>query len=93
MGDAEPENPRSAVAPYCQERAARSDDDGGIVFQSGGRQAQLPPTEPVTFRPDGELALSMGDTEAKRTTEFESVRRPEARTPAEGTLDATPTGE
>lgn len=60
---------------------------GDVTLALGGKQVRPDPTDPVTFKSEGESDWSEGDTEAKRSIEFESVRWREARTPEEGTLD------
>jgi hypothetical protein len=45
------------------------------------------PTDPVTFKLEGESDWSEGDTEAKQSIEFELVWWREAQTADEGTLD------
>jgi hypothetical protein len=53
----------------------------------------LDPTNPVTFKLEGESDWSEGDTEAKQSIEFELVWRREARTAEEGTLEITTEGQ
>jgi hypothetical protein len=53
----------------------------------------LDPTNPVTFKLEGESDWSEGETEAKQSIEFELVWWRDAQTAEEGTLDITTVGQ
>lgn len=91
--ETEAEKTRSEIASYLRELADQLDGGGDITLQLGGQQVQLNPTDPVTFKLEGESDWSEGDTEAKQSIEFELVWWREAQTPEEGTLDITTKGE
>lgn len=91
--ETEAEKTRSEIASYLRELADQLDGDGDITLQLGGQQVQLNPTDPVTFKLEGESDWSEGDTEAKQSIEFELVWWREAQTPEEGRLDITTKGE
>jgi amphi-Trp domain-containing protein len=85
--ETEAEKTRSEVASYLRELADQLDADGDVTLELGGRQVRLNPTNPVTFKLEGESDWAEGDTEAKQSIEFELVWWRDARTPAEGSLD------
>ncbi|SEQ00353.1 amphi-Trp domain-containing protein [Natrinema salaciae] len=89
MGELETEEQRSRteIASYLREMADQLDGDGDVTLELGGTQVRLDPTEPVTFKLEGESDWSEGDTEAKQSIEFELVWWQEANTAEEGTLD------
>lgn len=91
--ETEAEKTRSEIASYLRELADQLDGGGDITLQLGGQQVQLNPTDPVTFKLEGESDWSEGDTEAKQSIEFELVWWREAQTPEEGRLDITTKGE
>jgi hypothetical protein len=64
-----------------------------VTLELGGKQVQLDPTDPVTFKLEGESDWSEGDTEAKQSIEFELVWWCEAQTAEEGALDITTEGQ
>ncbi len=53
----------------------------------GDRLVRLDPTEPVTFRLEGESDWSEGDTQTKESIQFELVWWRDAETAAEARLD------
>jgi amphi-Trp domain-containing protein len=85
--ETEAEKTRSEVASYLRELADQLDADGDVTLELGGRQVRLNPTNPVTFKLEGESDWAEGDTEAKQSIEFELVWWRDAQTPAEGSLD------
>lgn len=91
--ETEAEKTRSEIASYLRELAEQLDGDGAVTLELGGKQVQLDPTNPVTFKLEGESDWSEGDTEAKQSIEFELVWWREARTADEGALDITTEGQ
>lgn len=89
MGELETEERRSReeIAAYFREFADQLDGDGDVTLELGGQGVTMNPTEPVTFKLEGESDWSEGDTEAKQSIEFELVWWREARTAEEGALD------
>ena len=91
--ETEAEKTRSEIASYLRELADQLDGDDAVTLALGGQQVQLDPTNPVTFKLEGESDWSEGDTEAKQSIEFELVWWREARTAEEGTLKVTTEGQ
>jgi amphi-Trp domain-containing protein len=91
--ETEAEKTRSEIASYLRELADQLDGDDAVTLELGGQQVQLDPTNPVTFKLEGESDWSEGDTEAKQSIEFELVWWREAQTAEEGTLDITSEGQ
>ncbi len=91
--ETEAEKTRSEIASYLRELAEQLDGDGAVTLELGGKQVQLDPTDPVTFKLEGESDWSEGDTEAKQSIEFELVWWCEAQTAEEGALDITTEGQ
>ncbi|AXG08308.1 amphi-Trp domain-containing protein (plasmid) [Haloplanus rubicundus] len=91
--ETEAEKTRSEIASYLRELAEQLDGDDAVTLELGGKQVQLDPTNPVTFKLEGESDWSEGDTEAKQSIEFELVWWREAQTAKEGTLDITTEGQ
>jgi amphi-Trp domain-containing protein len=89
MGELETEEQktRAEIATYLREFADQLDGDGDVALDLGGTTVQLNPTDPVTFKLEGESDWSHGDTEAKQSIEFELVWWREAASVEEGTLD------
>ena len=89
MGELETEEQktRAEIANYLRDLADQLDSDGDVVLGLGGTTVQLNPTNPVTFKLEGESDWSQGDTEAKQSIEFELVWWRDASTPEEGALD------
>lgn len=85
--ETEAEQSRADIASYLRDLADQLDGGGDITLELGGQQVLLNPTEPVTFKLEGESDWSEGDTEAKQSIEFELVWWRAARTAEEGTLD------
>ena len=91
--ETEAEKTRSEIASYLRELAEQLDGDDAVMLELGGQQVQLDPTNPVTFKLEGESDWSEGDTEAKQSIEFELVWWCEAQTAEEGALDITTEGQ
>jgi amphi-Trp domain-containing protein len=91
--ETEAEKTRSEIASYLRELAEQLDGDGAVTLELGGKQVQLDPTNPVTFKLEGESDWSEGETEAKQSIEFELVWWRDAQTAEEGTLDITTVGQ
>jgi amphi-Trp domain-containing protein len=88
MGELETEEQRSRadVASYLRAFADQLERDEPVTLDLGGARVRLDPTEPITFKLEGESDWSEGDTEAKQSIEFELVWWREARNADEGTL-------
>ncbi|MFC6872560.1 amphi-Trp domain-containing protein [Halobellus marinus] len=91
--ETEAEKTRSEIASYLRELAEQLDGNGAVTLELGGQQVQLDPTNPVTFKLEGESDWSEGDTEAKQSIEFELVWWREVQTAEEGALDITAEGQ
>ncbi|SEP27743.1 amphi-Trp domain-containing protein [Halogranum amylolyticum] len=91
--ETEVETTRSEVASSLRDVADQLDGDGDVTLELGGKRVRLNPTNPVTFKSEGESDWSEGDTEAKQSIEFELVWWREARTPEAGALDVSTEGE
>jgi len=89
MGELETEEQKSRaeIATYLRDMADQLDGGGDVTLDLGGTGVQMSPTEPVTFKLEGESDWSQGDTEAKQSIEFELVWWREAATAEEGSLD------
>jgi len=89
MGELETEEQktRAEVASYLRDLADQLDGDDDVTLDLGGTTVQLHPTDPVTFKLEGESDWSDGDTEAKQSIEFELVWWRDAQTADEGALD------
>lgn len=89
MGELETEaqKTRAEIASYLRELADQLDGDGDVTLDLGGTAVRLNPTDPVTFKLEGESDWSQGDSTAKQSIEFELVWWRDAATAAEGALD------
>jgi amphi-Trp domain-containing protein len=87
--ETEAEKTRSEIATYLRELADQLDGAGEVTLELGGRSVQLNPTDPVTFKLEGESDWSDGDTEAKQSIEFELVWWREAQSAEEASLDVS----
>ncbi|WP_135824109.1 amphi-Trp domain-containing protein [Halorussus ruber] len=87
--ETEAEKSRAEIATQLRELADQLDTGGDVTLDLGGKQVTLNPTEPVTFKMEGESDWTEGDSEAKQSIEFEMVWRREAQTAEEGTLDVS----
>jgi amphi-Trp domain-containing protein len=89
MGELETEEQQTRVeiATYLRDLADQLDGEGDVTLNLGGTTVQLNPTNPVTFKLEGESDWSQGDTEAKQSIEFELVWWRESASAEEGTLD------
>ncbi|KAB1193067.1 amphi-Trp domain-containing protein [Haloferax sp. MBLA0076] len=85
--ETEAEMTRTEIASYLRELADQLDGDGAVTLELGGQQVSLTPTDPVTFKLEGESDWSHGDTEAKQSIEFELVWWTAAETADEGALN------
>lgn len=88
--ETEAEKTRSEIASYLRDLAAQLDADSDVTLELGGQQVRFHPTNPVTFKLEGESDWAEGDTEAKQSLEFELVWWRDAHTPEEGSLDISP---
>lgn len=95
MGELETESEkiRSEIASYLRDLADQLDGGGDVTLELGGQQVRLNPTNPVTFKLEGESDWTEGDTETKQSIEFELVWWRDARTADEGRLDISTEGE
>lgn len=86
MGELETEEQtsRAGIATSLRKSADQLDDEGDVSLALGEKRVTLNPTEPVTFKLEGESDWPEGDTEAKQTIELELVWWREARTAEEG---------
>jgi len=91
--ETEGEKTRSEIASYLRDLAEQLDGDGPVSLELGGQQVRVQPTNPVTFKLEGESDWTEGDVEAKQSIEFELVWRREAHTAAEGELDISTGGQ
>ncbi|MFC6954321.1 amphi-Trp domain-containing protein [Halorubellus litoreus] len=89
MGELETEEQktRAEVASSLRDLAEQLDGDGGVTLDLGGTTVQFRPTDPVTFKLEGESDWSQGDTEAKQSIELELVWWRAAASAEEGALD------
>lgn len=89
MGELETEaqRSRSEIAAYLRDLADQLDGEGEITLDLGGTSVRVDPTEPVTFKLEGESDWSEGQSEAKQSIEFELVWWREADTAEAGALD------
>jgi amphi-Trp domain-containing protein len=92
MGELETEErtTRTEVASYLRDLADQLDGGGDVRLELGGTAVRVQPSDPITFKLEGESDWSEGDTEAKQSIEFELVWRRAARTADEGSLDVQP---
>ena len=95
MGELETEtqSTRTEVATELRDLADQLDADGPVTLALGGREVTIDPTDPITFKLEGESDWSEGDVEAKQSIEIELVWWHEATTAAEGSLDVTTPGQ
>jgi amphi-Trp domain-containing protein len=91
--ETEAEKMRSEIASYPRELAEQLGGDGAVTLELGGKSVQLDPTNPVTFKLEGESDWSEGDTEAKQSVEFEVVWWREAQTAEKRAVEITPEGQ
>jgi amphi-Trp domain-containing protein len=89
MGELETEaqKTRAEVADYLRGLADQLDRGGGVTLELGGTEVRVNPSDPITFKLEGESDWSDGDSEAKQSIEFELVWWRDARTADEGALD------
>ena len=91
MGELETElqQTRAEIATTLRDFADQLEANGTVTLEFGTRTVTLDPTEPVTFKLEGESDWSEGDTQAKESIEFELVWWRDAATAAEARLDVT----
>ncbi len=89
MGELETEEQktRTEIAAYLRDLADQLDEDGDVSLELGDKQVLLNPSDPITFKLEGESDWSEGETEAKQSIEFELVWWREAQTAEEGELN------
>jgi amphi-Trp domain-containing protein len=89
MGELETEEQKSRteIASYLRGLADQLDGDSDVTLELGGQEVTLNPTDPVTFKLEGESDWSQGDSEAKQSIEFELVWWRDAQTAEEGRLN------
>jgi amphi-Trp domain-containing protein len=73
MGELETEErtTRTEVASYPRDLADQLDGGGDVRLELGETAVRVQPSDPITFKLEGESDWSEGDTEAKRSIEFE----------------------
>jgi len=91
--ETEAEKTRSESASSLRELAEQLDGDDAVTLELGGQQVQLGPTNPVTFKLEGESGWSEGETETKQSIEFELVWWRETQTAEEGAVEITTEGQ
>jgi amphi-Trp domain-containing protein len=79
------ENASGDLRPL-RDLADQLDGSGTVTLEVGGTTVRVDPTEPATFKLEGESDWSQGDSEAKQSIEFEPVWLREATTAEEGRL-------
>jgi amphi-Trp domain-containing protein len=95
MGELETESQqtRAEIASYLRDLADQLDADGDVELELGGKQVALNPSDPITFKLEGESDWTDGDTQAKQSIEFEMVWWRDAQTAADGSLDVSEIGQ
>ncbi|WP_256544867.1 amphi-Trp domain-containing protein [Halobellus inordinatus] len=71
--ETESEKTRAEVAAYLRDLADQLEGGGEFTLELGGRQRQVDPTDPVTFKLEGESDPAESGTESKESIEFELV--------------------
>jgi amphi-Trp domain-containing protein len=91
MGELETEvqQTRDVIATTLRDFADQLEADGTVTLELGARAVRLDPTEPVTFKLEGESDWSEGETQTKESIEFELVWWRDAETAAEARLDVS----
>ena len=94
MGEIETETQqtREEIATTLRDFADQLEADGTVTLELGGQAVTLDPSEPVTFKLEGESDWSEGDTQTKESIEFELVWWRDAETAAEARLDVSDSG-
>ena len=95
MGELETEieTTRAEAARHLRALADQLDADGDVSLTVGDRQVTLDPTEPVTFKVEGESDYSEGDARAKQSIEVELVWWRDVDSAEAARLDVEPAGE
>jgi amphi-Trp domain-containing protein len=88
MGELETEEQRTRaeIATYLRDLADQLDGGGDVTLDLGGTAVRVTPTEPVTFKLEGESDWTQGDSTAKQSIEFELVWWRDATTADEASL-------
>jgi len=84
--ETEEQTTRAEIANYLRDVADQLDSSENVRLEIGETTVEMTPTDPITFKLEGESDWSDGDTEAKQSIEFELVWRRAATTPSEGRL-------
>ena len=85
--ETEVQQTRDEIATTLRDFADQLEADGTVTLEFGTRTVTLDPTEPVTFKLEGESDWSEGDTQTKESIEFELVWWRDAETADEARLD------
>jgi amphi-Trp domain-containing protein len=85
--ETEAQKTRAEIATYLRDLADQLDGTGDVTLDLGGTTVRVAPTDPVTFKLEGESDWSEGDSTAKQSIEFELVWRRDADTAEAGALD------
>jgi amphi-Trp domain-containing protein len=95
MGELETEieTSRSEAATHLRELADQLDADGAVSMTIGDRTVTLDPTEPVTFKLEGESDYAEGDSHAKQSIEVELVWWRDVDSAEAARLDVEPAEE
>lgn len=80
------EQSRKQIAVYLRDLADQLETEGEVCLDLGGQDLVLNPTDPVTFKVEGESDWTEGDQEAKQSVELELVWWQEVTSPEEGRL-------
>ena len=93
MGELETERQRTRaeIATTLRDFADQLEAEGTVTLNLGGQAVTLDPTEPVTFKLEGESDWSEGETQTKESIEFELVWWRDVETAAEARLDVSDT--
>ena len=91
MGELETElqQTRDEIATTLRDFADQLEADGTVTLKFGAQAVRLDPTEPVTFKLEGEFDWSEGETQTKESIEFELVWWRNAEAAAEARLDVS----
>jgi len=84
--ETEEQKTRSEIASYLRNLADQLDSGGNISLELGNQSVSLNPTEPITFKLEGESDWRQGDPQAKQSIEFELVWRRDIPEGEDGSL-------
>ncbi|WP_132059623.1 amphi-Trp domain-containing protein [Halorussus amylolyticus] len=87
--ETEAEKSRGEIATYLRGMADQLDAGGEVTLELGEEAVALDPTEPITFKLEGESDWSEGESEAKQSIEFELVWWREVEGAEDGTLNVS----